>query len=401
MISLVLLELLSVIALIFSVLLIFVEAAAWPVVAQLFAWSLGVSLFNYYARSWGKVFRLSGILLLLPLFFLTDMEARIFIIIAALSLILYLERSLHRGSHDDYVDNFRRMTIIVYPIAFFIRFAGGEMGRAVNRATPFIFLYFLAAILLIRLVRHVEAGMQARRLRSTNLGYLLFVALFLSFASVPQVRQMFGSLALQSLALLLLPVRLVLWLLGWVLAMFSGWILKRPIAELEIPQMPDFGLEDEFTLPQVGEQPVIVAVVLAVLKVVVGLLLIAAAVFIIYRLLVRVGQKGYQGLDYIEEREYLGIAGQKRRRRFLRRERLPEQPAEQVRYYYRRFLQLLVTRNVDLANSDTSWEIQKKAEPLFPEGPQQMRQIYVASRYGEKEVSSATAQAMEQLYKEL
>ena len=83
MISMILLELLSVTALLFSTLLIFLEFAPLEVMALLFAWVVAVCLFHHYSRNWAKVFRLSILLLLAPLFFYHDSIALIFFLIAA------------------------------------------------------------------------------------------------------------------------------------------------------------------------------------------------------------------------------------------------------------------------------------------------------------------------------
>ncbi|HCX79593.1 MAG TPA: hypothetical protein DG577_09285 [Firmicutes bacterium] len=72
-----------------------------------------------------------------------------------------------------------------------------------------------------------------------------------------------------------------------------------------------------------------------------------------------------------------------------------------MRYYYRKFLEKLVTKKVELTKADTSLVIQEKAEIVFPQGPEEIRDIYIASRYGEKEADSATAAQIGQLYKDL
>lgn len=381
MISLLLLELLSVTALLYSILLIFIEFASLGIVALLFAWAIGVGLLYHYLGKRAKIFRLVGLLLFLPLYFLRDGGAVAFIIITGASLLFYLERFFHRGSHDDFVDNFRKMAA-VYPLAFFLRWSLPDMGDAINRAAPFIFIYFLASIMLIRSIRHVEAGMDLRRLQSTNAGYLVFITSLLVVMSLQEVRQLVGLAARRVLELVLLPLRLLLWGLGWIMAMLSGMFTGIPF-EWEFPEMPDMGAGESLEYVSEAARWPFLTALLAVLKFVLLALLIAGAAFFLYKLLVRAGQGSYKGLDYVEEREYLKIERPKRRR-FHGREKFPSQPGEQVRYYYRRFLAKLAAQKIELTKSDTTKEIKEKAEHVFPHGPEPIRSIYIASRYGEK-----------------
>lgn len=401
MISLCFLELLSVTALLFSLLLIFMEFATLEVMALLFAWELAVSLFYYYSRNWAKIFRSSALLLLAPLFvFFNNRAALAFLVITGPLLLLYLERFLQKGSYDDYVDNFKRV-VAVYAVAFFIRWGLADIGGDVNEAAPFIFVYFLSSIVLIRSARHIEAGMDIRRLQGTNIRYLIFIATAFIVASVDEVRQIAGFMVLMFIRLLFSPVLLLLQLFGWFLGILGRWITINPFWWVDLSKflgIEGFGGE---VPPAEGIKETVMPAWLNILGKLLPALLIGLGVFVLYRLLVRVGQGGYQGLDYVEEREHLKREARGRKRRFRLKDRLPRHPSEQVRYYYRRFLERLVTERVDLTRANTSLEVNEKAESVFTHGPEEIRDIYVASRYGEKEVDSAAVRRMEQLYKEL
>jgi hypothetical protein len=403
MISLVLLELSSVVALLFSILLIYLQFAPLQVMARLFVGAVAVGLLYHWGRPRAKIFRGSPLLLLTPLSIYRDGYALAFILIAALLFTLYLERFLQRGSHDDYVINLRRAAA-VYPIAFFIRWAGPNLGEAVNRAAPFIFVYLLTAIMLIRSLRHVEAGMDIRRLQGSNVGFVGFLAGCFLIMSVDRVRQLAGLAAQQMLALLFYPFRMLLWLLAWQVELLGGWLANVPFQRPEppkLPELPGLATYDKLELPEEPVQSKTLAVILGFLRVVGLILLIAITLFVLYKLLVRVGKRSYRGLDYIEEREYLKIAGRKRKRRLRLREKLPSQPGEQIRYYYRRFLERLAAKRVELAPADTTLKIQRKAERYYPHGPQQIRNLYIVSRYGGKEADDTVVAQMEQLYKGL
>ncbi len=403
MISLITLELLSATALIFSILLVYLEFAPLQVMAQLFVWTVAVGLLYCYSRKWGKASRLSLLLLLAPAFLYRDSYALAFIGITAFLLLVYLQRHLQRGSQDDYVINLKRM-LAVYPIAFFIRWTGPDVGQAINRAAPFIFVYFLSSIMLIRSVRHVEAGMDTRRLQGTNAGFLGFLAGFLLFMSVEKVQQLMLFAVRQVISLLFFPIKMLLWLLAWQLEKLGSWFTGSPLEPLELPERPKLPNPEEMyelDFPEGAEQSPIVTAILSILRVAFWALLIGCIIFILYKLLARVGQRSYRGLDYVEEREYLQAGEWRRKRKPRFQDQLPSQPGEQVRYYYRRFLERLVAQKTALTKADTTLEIQEKAEAIFPQGPKQIRDIYIASRYGDKEVDGTVASQMERLYKGL
>lgn len=400
MFSLALLELMAVTGLLYSLLLIFVEVGPLEVMALLFAWTVGVSLVYYYSRPWAKPFRLSALLLLAPLYFYHDGGAWTFFLITVPLLLMYLERFLLRGSCEDYVDNFRKVALI-YPVALFLRWAAPGFGEAINRSAPFIFVYFLSSILLIRSVRHVEAGMDLRRLQGTNLRYLIVIATVLLLSTLAEVRRLAGLTVRGLISLLFLPVVLALQLLGWIMARLSSWIMRHPIDWSRLQELPKLDNGGEVPPLVEGTPSPILETIFEIMRATFIALLIGGALYILYRLLLRGGRQIYRGLDYVEEREFLLRQGPRQKRRFRLWDRLPRDPAEQVRFYYRKFLEKLVRQKVELHKDDTSLEIQKKAKVLFPQGPEEIRDIYIASRYGQKAVNGEMVRRMEGLVREL
>jgi hypothetical protein len=131
-----------------------------------------------------------------------------------------------------------------------------------------------------------------------------------------------------------------------------------------------------------------------------GILLLAAVLYILYRLFAKTGSRiKYEGLDYIEEREYIKTRRPKKKR--TPRDKFPAELGEQIRFYYRRFLDKLARNKVEILKSDTSLEVNEKAEAVFSAGTDRIRSLYIASRYGEKPADKETVAEMESLYKGL
>jgi hypothetical protein len=366
-------------------------------IALFFVWTVGVCLFYCVSRKWAKIFQGSILLLLAPLIIFKDRMTLVFILITVLMLCIYIERLLHKGSRSEYVSNFKK-AIILFIVALYLRWILPNLGKAIALAAPYIFVYCLSTILMIRSCRHIEAGMDIKRLQRTNIRYLLFIAVVFLLTAVKQVRQFLVLAAKKFLALLLLPWQLLLRLFEWLNDILISLETKGPSEPWLFPESPD---PEKIPAPPptdvaeevIASSPIYDKILIA--------LLVAIGIFILYKILVKTGERSYKGLDYIEEREYIKKKKQRRQRRFLFRNKLPAEPGEQVRYYYRKFLEKLVTKKVELTQADTSLEIQEKAEIVYPQGPEEIRAIYIASRYGEKEADSAAVAQIEHLYKDL
>jgi hypothetical protein len=390
------LELLSIISLMYALLLIFLYFAPAQAMAVIFVWTVAVCLFYNVSRNWHSILRISILLLLVPLLFFNNRVALVFFFITVPSLFVYVDRFLHRGNRSDYVGNLKKAGT-VFIIALYLRWILPNIGQAIALAAPYIFVYFLSTILLIRSIRHIEAGMEIRRLQKSNIKYLIFIAGVFVLTAVKDVREFLITIAKKIIDLLLLPIQILLRLLEWLSDILRGIETKFPSKPWTMPEIPD----------PVGEAPPPMEAVeevlptFAVAEKVLIALVVAAAILIIYKLLFKAGERSYQGLSYVEEREYIKKKRKKPRGRFSLRNKPPAEPGELVRYYYRKFLGKLAANKVELSPLDTSQDVEAKAEAVFSHGPAEIRDIYIPSRYGGKKTDAAIATEMEQLYKGL
>lgn len=396
MLSVIILELLSIISLMYALLLIFLYFAPAQAMAVIFIWTVAVCLFYHVSRKWHSIFRISILLLLVPLLFFNNWIALVFFLITVPSLFVYVDRFLYRGNRSDYVGNLKKAGI-VFIIALYLRGILPNLGQAVALAAPYIFVYFLSTILLIRSIRHIEAGMEIRRLQKSNTRYLIFTAGVFLLTAVKDVREFLITVAKKVVDLLFLPIQILLRLIEWLNDIYRGIETKFPSKPWTMPGTPDPLGEAPPPMEAVEE----VVPTFPVAEKVLIALLVAATIFILYKLVFKAGERSYQGLSYVEEREYIKKKRKKPKGRFLFRNKPPAEPGELVRYYYRKFLGKLVANNVELSPKNTSQEVQEKAEAVFPLGPAEIRNIYIPSRYGGKKADAATATEMEQLYKDL
>ncbi len=116
-------------------------------------------------------------------------------------------------------------------------------------------------------------------------------------------------------------------------------------------------------------------------------------------MLTKESETEYAGIEYTEHREY--IKDKKKGRRRLFGERYPKEPAEQIRYYYRKLLDKLKKEDIEIRKQDTSLDVNNKAIDRFGDEIKDMRKLYIDSRYGDGKVDKETVEKMKTLYKNI
>ncbi|NLY86063.1 MAG: hypothetical protein GX077_06905, partial [Tissierellia bacterium] len=91
---------------------------------------------------------------------------------------------------------------------------------------------------------------------------------------------------------------------------------------------------------------------------------------------------------------------EKKRKTRLFKDRFPRGPKDQVRYYYRKYLNK-VRSVIEIEPSDTSLDVNNKATGFDRGVIEKIREIYINIRYGNKEAKAETVKEMEELYKKL
>ena len=138
------------------------------------------------------------------------------------------------------------------------------------------------------------------------------------------------------------------------------------------------------------------------LSIVSKLLIIILIIYLIKRVLKKyVLYNKKEEKAYIEEREYIDIKDEK-----AKKERIsifePRDIGEKIRYYYKKYLIKIQKKGINIENSDTSLDINMKAEGDFDKkGIKELRDIYIETRYGEKEANETMAEDVKRLYKKI
>lgn len=393
MFEILLLELITVVSFLFSIVLLFFAIAPVNEMYVLFLWAVAASLVVAYARTKGRIFELTGLLLLAPLLFY-DNSAAVFILFTSLTMYLYIWISLGRGGHADYVSNLKKY-LAAYLIAAIVRSYLETLSGSLTISLPYIMFFLLASIVLIRSVRHLDSGMEVKRLRSTNLKYIAMLATVMLVTTVEQVREYMWIGVGFLYGIILLPARLLVKLIEIIFELLYLLRRDRPGSWDDRPQLPG-DIWGDGDAPGAGEEE-LMYIDFSILEKIIAVLLIIVILYALYSILRKRGRALYSSVKYTEEREFIKEVRKRRRTRG----RYPSNLREQIRFYYRRYLGKLKRADVGIARSDTSQDVNAKAASVFETGIERIRDIYIQARYSNKDVDRQDVEEMESLFKQL
>lgn len=390
--EIILLEIVSIASFLYSVFMIYVSFAPINEMALMFLWTITVSMFYAVNYRKSKLYEISILFLLLPLIFYRETTATFFILVTAILIFLYIRKSLSKDNHYTYVDKVKKTYLLYMPLVY-IRFILDNFYEAIVYAIPFIIIYFLSSIILARTIRHLDSNMGMENIRKSNVKNLIMMAVIFGITTFEKLRDSALTIIEEALNLLYYPIYLL------------GRLIKIPYENMKIEQLDyensekiveDFEIEQFEVIEELAEEKVWD---FTIAKRVLGFILIVVAVYIIYKLIINAGNRRYEGIEYIEEREYIRESKKKKKR--FKRDKFPKELKEQIRYYYRRFLGKLIRKNVEILKTDSTLEINEKAESVFEEEVHRIREIYINSRYGDTQIDKGLVEEMENLYKKL
>ncbi|MBU5313670.1 hypothetical protein KQI38_16730 [Tissierella carlieri] len=401
MTGIILLEIMSVVSFIYSLLTIFFPFASISEIFIIFIWSITVSTIFAYTYRRSKTYQIIALLLLAPLIFYNNMESIYFVVIAAFLIHTYITKSFMKGSYSEYVDKLKK-TYIVYGVTCILILTINEgYYNFINISIPFAIIYLMTTIILVRSIRHISTGMDMQKINQVNLRYIVMISVTSFIVTLDKLRNAI-FLIIKGIYLFLIeiimkilyyPITIMVTILNKVMEYIKGKMMENGNDVLE-QLLGESTNESSRTLKKNA-----VRWGNTLVQKVIGILLIITTIYIIYKLIIKVGERSYKGLEYTEEREYIKEPRKKKKR--FSREKYPRELNEQIRYYYRRYLEKLDKKKIQILKSDTSLDINEKAEEIFEDKIEGIRKIYIDSRYGNKDADKNIVEEMESLYKNL
>lgn len=394
--ELIVLEIISIISFLFSILTNIFNFTNLNNYFLLFIWSVSISSI-YGINASKRGYRLILIFLLSPIIIFKGASSIYFMLILTFFLYLYLTRKLNRGYYNNYIDSFRNSFFIIIGLLIF-SFLGDLTNHFITFSIPFLIIYSLSTIILIRNLRHYYIGMNKETVRKLNRRYLIFISITSILITIEELRNAFFTILDFIYSLILEIVFIILYYpLSFIILKiekFAYWILSI------LGTSGD--MDGEFTATSVEEMENIKVLTkeFPLINLSFKIILLFLIMYIIYRLFNKhLGNKTYS-FDYIEEREFISKDEVKSRRKISFKK--PNSYNEQIRYYYKKYLNLLKSKNIKIEEYYTSYDINELGKEQFSINIiNKIRDIYIKVRYGEGEGDSLTVEKISKLYRNL
>ena len=367
--------------------------------AIIFIWTIiGGAIFALMHKK-SKLYQVTIFLLLAPLLFYKNSTALFFIIINLGTVYLYIKTSLLKGSYNSYSSKIKK-SYLVYGAAIYLRIVLIESPGSIKYASPFIITYILTSIVLLRSIRHLDSGLEKDKIIKSNRLYLGGVALSLAIGTIDGLRsflKIIWDFIINLIGgIIYIPIQIFSNLVQKFMdSLGDNKIMSESINNIFLrPERQAIKPED---LEDLAEK--VARTNSRVFRSIGIFFFTLILIYIIYKVLSKQSTKSYESIEYTEEREY--IKKEEKKKVFWFKDPYPRELKDQIRYYYRKYLNKIDRQGLSLEEWDTSLGINKKAEKIFPQDIEEIRQIYIKSRYGEQEVVKENVAEIKKLYKNL
>ncbi len=230
-----------------------------------------------------------------------------------------------------------RNSVILYAVLFYLKIIYTQFSWFLGKESIFLIVFLLSSIVLIRSIRHLETNMDSVRIKNSNRKYIVGIIAVFIIGTMDSFKNIFVDFATKLFEVIEYGVYIV----TYPINKFFYWFFSI-FENME-------GAPEEIIIGE-GEIP----------------------------------------SDIVEPEVVEGFS-----------ERYPKEPAEQIRYYYRKLLDKLKKEDIEIRKQDTSLDVNNKAIDRFGDEIKDMRKLYIDSRYGDGKVDKETVEKMKTLYKNI
>lgn len=396
MIEIILIEIISIVSFLYSIFMLIMPFTSAEKTVVLFIWTSLCAIVYALLYKKHKIFNLSIILLLLPLIYFQEMKATIFILSTSLIIFIYIRNSLLKGSYYVHIDQIKKSYLLYIPLIY-IKTIMNNFAMTIGESIPFIVIYIFSSIIFLRTIRHLDSNMGMKTIRKNNAKNILILSLIFPIVFFQNLRDIIKMLFEGVLNILFYPMEILGTIIGSILEYLFG--LSK---EVPPQQIIEDSLEEELVtspLEEIGELVTRESRDFTIIKNIILLMLLILIIYIVYRTIKKSGTSTIEDIDYVEEREY--IKDKQNKKSIFQRDKYPKDQVGQIRYYYRKFLNKLDKKGIEILKTDSSLEINEKANDLYQEDISRIREIYINSRYSNYQVKEEDVKEMEDLYKKL
>ena len=315
--------------------------------------------------------------------------------LAALYVGLMIWQKRYYMDHDSQAEFFRTGIFIVGCLSVpFI------LLMKLNYIGPFILLYLMSSIFMLRLLRQDAAIFNETRFRVINLLTVSAIVLLTVFISSDWFLGMAGMVLGKIYDILVIPIFYTIYTFGYALYYL--------VVEILLPKgfgdttkklnFGDMGMPDEMKEALLGEEQVNGEPFMMLLK---GVFLIVGVILVL--LLVYRNSKSRNSRSNGGAREARTSVSMIRPEEKIYSDHIaPREPRAAVRYHYRNFLRLCQSMGQEFPRHYTSLHIENMVSTKFDkETLRSMRQTYIRARYSEQDITKDDVSSMKAQVKKL
>jgi len=304
-----------------------------------------------------------------------------------------LFRLEYNTQHDAFLFGVKLLPLLLAPSLLTLDFEQLEQG-----ALPFVVLYLVCGVLLMRMLRHDEATIQQTRFKLQNAAAVIVCCILgyeLSRGTALRAGARLLSLFYHKVISPLLM--LVAYALSFFIYLFTLF-LKLFFKDIEVTRPESSYTETIPSTPDVsGTNPVQFPPWLVLLGKILLVAVILLLVFLLLRRLLRRGKPIQERIGSSETRE--GMNPVRKEPRLSKDLFAPQDPRQAIRFYYRKFLRLYLSMGLPFNRSKTSAQIQEDAAPYFEKDLlTAFRKLYIKARYSTSESTPEEAAQAKKLY---
>lgn len=353
-----------------------------------FVMSIFTTYLGFFLKEKNKFYYIVGLLLLPGFFFLRGDGSIIFLIALIAFVYFIIIRYTGLLSYGHFMDSFKS-GFKLYIFIVLLSFITGTTSFINNITGFFMVIYFITSVILLRSLRHLENNQNMDRINKQNILYSILIMAFSVIFTIEGFLQFIVNgikYIYNLLADLFFKAFYWLFMAAGYISMLLVEFFKKVFRGREVkPEEAKENTDDIMEILKNKKPKEIPPILTLIIDWTIRVLIIALIIYIIVKIFKRSVSKIHVKEEYIEESEFIKIKEkkEKKKRNFFK----PREEKEQIRYYYRKFLNRCIKDDIPIFKRDTTEEINKKALNNYnKESLYNLRNTYVKVRYGEKEV---------------
>lgn len=364
-------------------------------------------ILNYFYRRKSKILFLVIGILFMPLLTAQSIDQLIYLAIYCITAILVIIKGMSVVRYDIESEIFRRGLYLCLGTFIFSLILGSN-NIFISLSSYYVVIYLVSSVILLRNLRFLEYNrdsMEGRRINNRNSIIIVLFSGVLSISNVTVI--LIGIIKSAYLYIADLFMHMFAWIFIGIGYLISAAIdvltalikkLGSNTQELE-PVLQDSNIN----LPQVKKGEVLIDKLLnnAVFQVTVRVFVILLTVYITLRLFSGLMNRESENEEYSEEKEFIintKSGDNSLKSRFFDFMK-PRSNEEKVRQYYRKYIKRCLDKDIEINEMDTTEEIRNKSQKKFEKTIiNNIRNVYIKIRYGEKGASKETVKEMGEYY---